>query len=143
MNKQKIDELIKKYEVGNSSLSDEHFLTDNAEQLNHTTQAWFKFIKLNKKAVPKNFNDKVWESIQTKVIKKRRLRIGIMSAAASVILLISISIYNPWNKKQSYKKKEALLSEALSMFENANHKLKPEQHLIYEDDMIIIYTAVE
>ena len=141
MNKGQIEELIKKYEVGASTLSEEQFLINNADNLNPTIKPWFKFIKLNKRKAPQGLKDSLWESIQTKRIKKRRLTIGIMSAAASVIILLSITFFG--YEKQSYNEKEALLSEALSMFENTDHQVHEEQNIIYEDEMIIIYTARE
>lgn len=70
-----------------------------------------------------------------------RLRVGMLFAAASILLLLSLTIYKPFSNIQSYKKKEALLNEALSMFEDKSPK--PELISIYEDDMIIIYASAE
>jgi hypothetical protein len=143
MNKGKIEELIKKYEEGTSNLSEEQLLLDNVENLNPTVKPWFKFIKLTKRTAPQHLYGSLWESIQTARIKKRRFTIGIISAAASVIILISLSIFNLGYEKRSFKKKEALLSEALQMFENTDYQVQIEKNIIYEDNMIIIYTALK
>lgn len=142
MNKEQIENLIEKYEAGSSTLQEEQFLFDNAENSNPAIAAWSAFVKSKKKKAPSNFRDSLWTSIQTRKIKKRRLAIGIMSAAASLLLLITISVNFRGSEKISYKEKEALLSEALSMFEGAE-QMQAEQSIIYEDEMIIIYTASE
>ncbi len=141
MNKAKIEKLTEKYEAGASTLSEEKFLLDNAENLKTTIRPWFKFIKLNKKEAPLNFNESLWESIQTRRIKKRRFTIGIMSMAASIIILVSVFTYNDGYKKLSYQEKKALLSEALDMFEDPPPRLPLVQNIIYEDDIIIVYTT--
>ncbi|MCK5538317.1 MAG: hypothetical protein KAI79_15935 [Bacteroidales bacterium] len=141
MNKEEFEDLIEKYEQGESSLPEEQIIFDNAESLANESQAWFKFIQLNKKKAPKGLQDSIWESIHKKRVINHRLRVGMLSAAASILLLLSIAIYKPFGKIQSYKKKEALLNEALGMFENKN--TKPELKSVYEDDMIIIYASAE
>ncbi len=141
MNKRKFEDLIEKYEQGESTLHEEQIIFDNAESIANESQAWFKFIQLNKKKVPEGLQDSIWESIHKKRIVNHRLRVGMLSAAASILLLLSITIYKPFGNIQSYKKKEALLNEALSMFENK--KTKPELKSVYEDDMIIIYASAE
>lgn len=141
MNKSKFEDLIEKYEQGESSLSEEKNIFDNAESIDSESQAWFKFIQINKKKAPEGLQDSIWESIHKKRIINRRLKVGVLSAAASIILLLSIMIYKPFGNIQSYKEKEALLNEALGMFENKNTTL--ELRSIYEDDMIIIYASAE
>lgn len=143
MNEGMFKELLEKYQKGTSTLIEEQLLSKNAENLTSASLPWFKFIQHNKRKAPEGLKDSVWETIQNKRIIKRRLNIGILSVAASVMLFLSISIYNPLNKNLSYKKKEALLSEALSMFENTENKTKVEHNSIYEDEMIIIYASAE
>lgn len=143
MNKEKFEELIEKYKEGKSTLLEEQILSDNTEDLASASLPWFKFIQINKSKAPKGLKDSIWESIKKKRVIKRRLTVGVISAAASIMLLISISVYSPWKKKQSNKKKEALLTEALSMFDNAENKANVEQIPIYEDDMVIIYASAE
>lgn len=140
MNKGRIEDLIDKYEQGESTLAEEQIIFDNADSLADKSQAWFKFIQLNKKKAPKGLQDSIWESIHRKRIIGNRLRVGMLSAAATILLLLSI-MTKPFGNIQSYKKKEALLNEALSMFEDKS--TKPELISIYEDDMIIIYTSAE
>ena len=140
MNKGKYEDLIEKYEQGESTLPEEQIIFDNAESLANESQAWFKFIQLNKKKAPVGLQDSIWESIHKKRIINNRLRVGILSAAASILLLLSITM-KPFSNVQSYKKKEALLNEALGMFENKS--TKPEFKTVYEDDMIIIYASAE
>jgi hypothetical protein len=141
MNKGRFEDLIEKYEQGESTLHEEKSIIDNAESFPNEYQAWFKFIQRNKKKAPIGLQDSVWDSIHKKRIINLQLKAGLFSAAASILVLLSIAIYKPFGNIQSYNKKEALLKEALEMFENKNTKseLKP----IYEDDIIIIYASAE
>lgn len=142
MNKEEIKKLTDKYKAGASTLGEEQFLFNSAENSDPAIEAWSAFVKQKKKAAPADLNNSIWEAIQTKKIKKRRLSIRIMSAAASVLLLFSISINHLSTNKMSIDEKEALLSEALNMLEISEQK-EIEQNIIYEDEMIIIYTASE
>lgn len=141
MSKEKFNDLIEKYEQGNTSLDEEQIIFDNADNFASGFQAWFKFIQLNRKKAPKGLQDSIWESIHRKRIINQRLRITTLSAAASILLLLGIAIYKPFGNNQSYRKKEALLNEAIGMFENKEPKavVKP----IYEDEMIIIFVSAE
>lgn len=66
MNKGKFEDLIEKYEQGESTLLEEQIIFDNAESLANKSQAWFKFIRLSKKNAPKGLQDSIWESIHKK-----------------------------------------------------------------------------
>lgn len=142
MKEKKIEKLIEKYEAGASTLHEEQFLFDNAENSHSMIEAWFTFVKHNKREAPENFNDTLWDSFQNRTIRKRRFKIGIMSAAASVILIIALFIGNPGQKKISYIEKEALLNQALNMFVSAE-QVQAQYNIIYESDLIIIYTTTE
>ena len=75
--------------------------------------------------------------IQTKRKTSRRIIYGLVSTAASIALIITLSV----NKsKQSYEEKEALLTKALSMFKN-DEPQKEVRNVIYEDELIVIYMA--
>ncbi|TGV00490.1 hypothetical protein [Flavivirga rizhaonensis] len=142
MKEDKIERLIEKYKEGNSTLNEEQFLFDNAKNSEPSLEAWTTFVKNNKKETPKNFNDILWESFQNKKIRKRKIFFGIMSAAASVILLISLFIANPKQKELNYSEKEALLNQALNMVSNSG-LAEIQQSIIYENEMVIIYTTTE
>ncbi|NMH89618.1 hypothetical protein [Flavivirga algicola] len=140
MEEDKIERLIEKYKEGNSTLNEEQFLFDHVKNSELSLEAWSTFVKNNKREVPKNFNDTLWESFQNKKIGKRKRFIGIMSAAASVILLISLLIASPKQKELSYSEKEDLLNQALNMMSNSEPS-ETQQRIIYENEMIIIYTT--
>jgi len=110
----------------------------DAEPLSSDLDTWFRFVKRSKAKAPENLNDMVWESIQAKKKGSQRFIYGIAAMAASIALIITLSVNDT---KQSYREKEALLTEALSMFQN---DVKPmvvqHNHIIYEDDLIVIYT---
>ena len=142
MKEKKIENLIEKYEAGTSTLQEEQFLFNNAENSGLTIKAWSTFAKANKRKAPDNFIDALWESFQNRKIKKRRFITGIMSAAASVILIIALFIGSPGQKKLSYSEKEALLNQALNMFASTE-QVQTQQSIIYENDLIIIYTSTE
>ena len=142
MKDKKIKDLNEKYKAGASTLHEEQFLFDNVENSGSTIEAWATFVKLTKREAPENFNDTLWDSFQNRTIKKRRFKIGIMSAAASIILLITLFIGIPKQNKLSYNEKKDLLNQALNMFALSEQEITKES-IIYEDEMIIIYTSLE
>ena len=142
MKEKNINKLTEKYEVGASTLQEEQFLFDNAENSESGIEAWSTFVKRNKKEAPENFNDKLWNSFQNRINKQRRFKIRIISAAASVLLIIALSIGSLIQKELSNNKKEALLNQALSMFADSEQEITME-NIIYEDEIIIIYTSLQ
>ncbi len=140
MKEDEIERLIEKYKEGNSTLNEEQFLFDHIKNSDPSLEAWSTFVKNNKKETPNNFNDTLWESFQNKKIEKRKRFVGIISAAASVILLISLYIASPKQKEVSYSEKEDLLNQALNMVSNSEPS-EIQQSIIYENEMIIIYTT--
>lgn len=142
MKEDEIERLIEKYKEGNSTLNEEQFLFEHIKSSEPSLEVWSTFIKNNKKETPNNFNDTLWESFQNKKIGKRKRFVGVISAAASVILLISLYIVSPKQKEVSYSEKEDLLNQALNMVSNSEPS-KIQQSIIYENEMIIIYTASE
>lgn len=142
MNKEEIKLLIEKYEAGDSTLSEEKFLFNSVENSDPATETWSTFAKHKQKTAPVDLNNSIWETIQNKKQKKRRLSIGIISAAASVLIFLFISINHFSSNKMSSSEKEVLLNEALEMLASTQQK-ETEKNIIYEDEMIIIYTASE
>lgn len=142
MNKEEIEKLIDKYEAGTSTLREEQFLFKNAKNSDPALLSWSTFVKHKKKNAPADFNDSLWASIQYSKMKKRRLTIRIMTTSAAVFLFIFISINHLSTNRISNEKKEALLSEAFSMLSVSEQK-ENKLNIIYEDEMIIIYTDSE
>ncbi|TXD47597.1 hypothetical protein [Polaribacter sp. IC073] len=140
MKKELIKTLLEKYEAGTSTLEEEQFLFENADNSDATLQTWATFVERNKIAVPNNLNTTLWDSFQKKKNKTRSIKIGMMSAAASVILLISLFIYKPEQKNLSYHEKEILLNEALNMIADTT-PIQSKQRILYEDDLITIYST--
>ncbi len=121
---------------------EEQFLFDHIKNSELSLEAWSTFVKNNKRETPNNFNDTLWESFQNKKIRKRKRFVGIMSAAASVIILISHYIASPKQKELSYSEKEDLLNQALNMVSNSEPS-EIQQSIIYENEIVIIYTTKE
>ncbi|PPK95433.1 hypothetical protein LY01_01020 [Nonlabens xylanidelens] len=142
MKEDEIKRLIEKYKEGNTTLNEEQFLFNHTKDSVLSLEAWSNFIKNNKKETPTNFNATLWESFQNKKIGKRKRFVRIISAAASVILLISFYIASPKQKGLSYSKKEDLLNQALNMVSNSEPS-ETQQNIIYENEMVIIYTTSE
>tara|TARA_B110000914_G_scaffold218209_1_gene225239 strand:+ start:427 stop:852 length:426 start_codon:yes stop_codon:yes gene_type:complete len=140
MKENEIERLIEKYKEGNSTLNEEQFLFDHIKNSEPSLEVWSTFVKNNKKETPNNFNDTLWESFQNKKIGKRKRFVGVISVAASVILLISLYITSPKQKEVSYSEKEDLLNQALNMVSNSEPS-EIQQSIIYENEMIIIYTT--
>jgi hypothetical protein len=143
MQDKKIKNLIEKYEAGESSLEEEKFLFDNAGDSGGTLVAWSTFVKNNKKTAAANFNETLWESFERQRNKKRRLIIGALSAAASIVLItVSLFISNTQENELSYNEKAALLQESLEMFASVDGA-QLEQDIVFENDLIVIYTTSE
>lgn len=136
MSNKNADKLIEKYLKAESNLNEEQEIY-NAETTDSELDPWFGFAKKYRAKAPENLNNTVWQAIQTKRKRSQRLIYGLVAAAASVVLLITLSVNS---SKQSYKEKEALLTEALSMFKNDEPKVS-ERNIIYEDELIVIYTS--
>lgn len=144
MKEDEIEKLVKKYKEGNSTLSEEQFLFDHAKNTKPSLEAWSTFVKNNKNEIPNNFNDRLWGSFENKKIGKykRRKVVGILSTAASVLLVISFYIANSKQKELSYSEKKALLNEAVAMVSSSKTPVI-HQSVIYENEMVVIYTAIE
>ncbi|GAL88415.1 hypothetical protein JCM19538_2928 [Jejuia pallidilutea] len=133
---------MEKYEAGNSTLEEEQILFETADASTPKLKALGAFKKAHKKAPPKGFNDTLWTSFEGKTSRKRRFSVVMLSAAASVVVLIMIAIYSLQPKTLSYAEKQALLDEALSMFPETE-QIQRAQHILYEDDLVIVYTSPE
>jgi len=140
MKEHEIERLLKIYKEGNTTLKEEEFLFDSPESSNEFLNMWAKFVKKNKKVIPNNFNDTLWESFQKEKLKKKKVIDVMVSVAASVLLLFSVHIINENQKKINYSQKEALLKEALDMFSNTT-PIEQTKRVFYEDDIIILYTS--
>lgn len=141
MDKEEFDDLIKKYEQGESSLTEEQIIFEHSENMESSSHAWYTFVKRERRKAPTGLQSDIWEAIDKKQKTIQRWRAAIISALALILLLLSIAIYKPFDSTQSHETKEALLNEALRMFENTDSK--SELKSIYEDDMIIIYASAE
>tara|TARA_R110002050_G_scaffold215386_2_gene351479 strand:- start:597 stop:1019 length:423 start_codon:yes stop_codon:yes gene_type:complete len=137
MKEESIKNFIEKYKSGTSSLEEEIFLFDSKKVTNSSIQMIFSFIKKNKKEVPQNFNDKMWMSFDKKTKKMNQFRIGLLSTAASIVLLLSIYISN--KNELTNSEKEALLIEAKSMFIAKNQKEK-NYTIIIQNELVVVYT---
>jgi len=142
MKEYKTEGLVKNYKEGETTLNEEHVLFNSTENLEPSLEAWSTFVKNNKTEIPKDFNAELWESFENRKNRKRKIVVGIMSAAASVVLLISFFLTNPKQEELNYAEKEALLSLAKKMVSNSD-SVETEERIIYENDIVVIYTTKE
>lgn len=142
MSEEHIKNLIDKYKSGTSSLKEEIELFDNVNESEPEIKTWASFVKKNKKVAPDNLNDKLWESFDKKKSKNKQFKIGLISAAASLVLISTLFVNNIKNKDLSNSEKEALLKEAKEMFIEFD-KSKPKYSVLVENDLLIVYTKVE
>ena len=141
MNREQVDELLKKYEQGLASQEEMDLLMEQFEDSRNGPGAWFNYLRLHKRTAPENFNSQVWSAIQSQEKKKNRKIIWIFSAAACLAILISLIFISPSlrnQKEMSYEEKATKLEEALSLI-TENKKQAPRK-IIYEDEIILIYT---
>lgn len=139
MNKEKSDDLIKKYLDADSTLEEEGRLF-NTEYSG--VEAWSGYVKNKRKTAPANLQSTIWKSIQKRKRRKQRFLTGISAVAASITLLMIVFFNRPNDQEISYHQKEVLLNEALSMFPEEQNTTD-KRNIIYEDDVVIIYTALK
>ena len=141
MNREQVDKLLRKYEQGLVSQDEMDLLMEQFEDSRSGPGVWFNFLRLQKKNSPENLNHQVWSAIQSHVKKKNRRVTLIISAAASLAILISLIFITPTlrnQKEMTYEEKAAKLEEALSLISEHNNQANRE--IIYEDEIILIYT---
>ena len=139
MKEETIKNRIEKYKNGETSLKEEKRLFDEVYENESEIKILAGFVEENKIETPYNLNDKLWNSFEKKTAKKNRFKIGIFSAAASILLLVSLYFGFLNENELSYNEKEALLNEAKSMFSDAEVK-QTIHNIIIETDFIIVYT---
>lgn len=142
MKEENIKNILEKYKSGESSLKEEEFLFDNIDDFDTGIKNWSSFVKRNKKVAPDNFNDDLWTSFEKRTTKNNRFKIGLLSAAASIVLISTLYINNIRDKGLSDFEKEALLNEAKNMFLEYDQK-KTIYRVIAENDLVIVYTKIE
>ena len=139
MKEETIKNRIEKYKNGETSLKEEKRLFDEVGENESEIKILAGFVEENKIEIPYNLNDKLWNSFEKKTAKKNRFKIGIFSAAASILLLVSLYFGFLNNDELSYNEKQALLNEAKSMFSDAEVK-QTIHNIIIETDFVIVYT---
>lgn len=139
MEKVDIKKLLEKYKNGISNLEEEAFLKTNKKNLDVKEEVYFTYLEKKKTSVPKNLNNRLWESFEKERNKVRRLRVGVFSAAASLALIISLFLISPIEEEMSYEEKLALLKEAKAMIADSEQGSNTK-NIVYEDELIRIYT---
>ncbi len=141
MNKEQVNKLLKKYEQGLTNSEEEASLVEQLGNSRSESHAWFQYIKKHKKQAPANLENDIWDVIQSERKGKIRKLFRIASIAATVVLFISILWITKAQQENemSYDDKVATLNEALSMISHTDWNLV-SQNILYEDEMIIIYT---
>ena len=139
MKEETIKNHLEKYKNGETSLKEEEQLFNEVDENQPEIKVLSDFVKENKINIPPNLNDRLWKSFEEKTTKNNRFKIGFFSAAASVVLLVSLYFGNLNKNELTYNEKEALLNEAKSMFSDAEVK-QTIHNIIIETDFIIVYT---
>ena len=139
MKEETIKNRIEKYKNGETSLKEEKRLFDEVDENESEIKILAGFVEENKIETPYNLNDKLWNSFEKKTTKNNRFKIGFFSAAASIVLLLSLYFGFLNENELSYNEKEALLNEAKSMFSDAEVK-QTIHNIIIETDFVIVYT---
>lgn len=141
MKEELMNNLIEKYKSGLTSLEEEKTLFDSDAITDKSIQKLVTFIKKTKKQAPENFNEKLWVSFEEKTKKPNKYRIGLISAAASLALILSIYMSNNNSNELTIGEKEALLKEAKSMFLATNEEAKYD--VVVENELVVVYTKLE
>ena len=72
MNREQVDELLKKYEEGLASQEEMDLLMEQFENARSGPGAWFNYLRLQKRTAPENFHNQVWSAIQSQKKQKNR-----------------------------------------------------------------------
>ena len=140
MNKEQVDKLLELYEQGLTTSEEEAVLLKELGDSKTGANVVFNYIKHHKKQGPNDLEDKIWSSIQSGGKKKRRSIYSITSVAASVVLIVSLLLVNPFNRQEmSSENKSAIYDEALAMI-SESEEIPAVREVLYEDESIILYT---
>ncbi|WP_159948744.1 hypothetical protein [Polaribacter septentrionalilitoris] len=142
MSEENINNIIQKYEAGKSSLVEEKILFNNADEANENLKTWATYVKRNQAKVPENLNEKLWKSFEDKTAKKNNFKLGFVSTAASIALIMSFYLFSRSDNKLRQNEKEALLNEAKNMFQDSIEN-NPIHRILLEDELVIVYTKIE
>jgi hypothetical protein len=140
MKEETISSMFEKYKNGETSLREEQALFSKTHEKESEVNALAGFVKRNQIKTPDHFNKDLWKSFDKKTSKNSRFRIGVFSAAASILLLCSLYFWNISKNEMSYSEKVAVLNEAKSMFAKSSEK-EINETIILETDLIIVYTS--
>ena len=138
MKKSELENIMNKYNQGKTTLEEEQSLFEYAKDNDLSLTVWAEYLKQRKKKAPDNLKSNIWKAIQSGETRKRKLRIGLLSAAASVLLIIGFSINYLRNERMDYLEKEALLQEVLNMLPD-EQIVQSNGRVLYEDNSVIIY----
>jgi hypothetical protein len=138
MKEERINTLTSKYKAGETSRQEELYLQKNSTKIENAQKDIFRYIQHHKKKAPRDFNEKQWQIFELKQKRRKIRRYSIISVAASVLIVVSLLLINTPQKEMDYLEKQALLEEALLMIENAEQD--NQETVLYEDEMVIIYT---
>lgn len=139
MNEENINKIIQKYKAGESSLEEEKTLFNTINDSEESIQSWASFVKKNTIKTPENLNEKLWDAFEEKTRKPNQLKIRVLSAVASIALILSLFIYNTNKNEMSETQKATLLEEARNMFADAKEE-KEVYKKILENELVIVYT---
>lgn len=124
----------------NNAFFEQKRVPEDANIMESSFEKWSTFKKHNTIKTPENFNDTLWTSFEKKKLRSQKIQLKIIYAAAAIVcaILLYVSTYKP--KELTYSEKEQLLDKAKNMLSNFEQK-NTLKHIIYENDMIIIYTT--
>jgi hypothetical protein len=142
MKEETMNKLIEKYKNGETSLKEEETLFNNVKEEQTGLRMLGDFINNNQIDTPHNFNDTLWKSFDQKKGRNNSFKIGFFSAAASIVLIVSLYVGNLNRNKLSNSEKQALLNEAKNMFSDIE-LTKTVHRIILESDLIVVYTKQE
>ena len=132
-------EILKKYREGSTSLNEEEELFAFVKRTESPIGDWATFKKKSTSKSPENFNELSWGKFENRRNKKKKRHIGIFSAAASILLIFSILKKSSNTDDLNFSEKEILLNHALSMV-SESQKIEKEKRVLFEDELLIIYT---
>ncbi|MFT4566751.1 MAG: hypothetical protein ACI9FN_001712 [Saprospiraceae bacterium] len=138
MNMEEGNNLNEKYLEGATSLTEEELLFNKSNNTDPGISSWSKYVKQNKKRIPQDFNNELWNVEMFKTKKKPSKYVYLIAIVLIISLLGLLATHFTKPKDLDYETKRILLNEAIAM--TAPQTQIPQgKQIIYEDDLLIIY----
>ncbi len=140
MNKKHMDEILKKYMAGESTLMEEKELL-KVDHADPEIADWSMYTKGKRINALVGLKDEILTRIQART-RRRRWLYASTGIAATIVLILAVMFEQQEQDLMADREKQELIDEVLSMFPEAE-TVDSKKEILYEDDMVVIYLMLE